>query len=301
VNIVGQLANLEALKAGQLQAAFLRDAPVVAGAKEAGFTGLEAAQSAGNTIEMNNGVKVACAGGQPASVCAGQPDGTMVATKTPTADKRVRQAIAAAVNLDTLNQRVYQGKAELSTALLAKSSRWNSNIAGPKYDAEQAKKLVADAKAAGWDGSIRLLCHTGLPEWGVAVQTMLEQVGMKVNRTDSGPVADVVAAVVTKKDYDIACFGVSILDEEPFSALTREFAFSGYANPDVMAALKAGGVAITDADKKKALDTIATNYTADVPFLSLGPAVQLIALAKNVHGATQSVASIAFFDKAWLG
>ncbi|HUP76208.1 MAG TPA: ABC transporter substrate-binding protein [Acidimicrobiales bacterium] len=300
VNIIGQQANLDALKNNTLQGTLLRDPAVLALAKEAGYTGLEAAQSAGNTMTMNNGVRIACTGGQPASVCAGQADGTMVATKTATSDKRVRQAVAAAINLETLNTRVYQGKAQLDTSLFAKTSRWNSNIAGPKYDIEQAKRLVTEAKNAGWDGNIRLSCHNGLPEWGIAVQTMLEVAGFKVTRDDNKPVADNTAAVVIRKDFDLACFGVSILDEEPFSAIAREFSFTGYTTPDVAAALRAGPLATTDADRKKALDTIATAYTADVPFLSLAPAVQLIALAKNVQGATQSVNSIVFFDKAWI-
>jgi peptide/nickel transport system substrate-binding protein len=300
VNIIGQQANFDALKNNTLQGTLLRDPAVLAQAKDAGYTGLEAAQSAGNTIEMNNGVKIACSGGQPAAVCTGVADGTLVATKTATSDKRVRQAVAAAINLDTLNARVYQGKAQLDTSLFAKTSRWNSGIAGPKYDIELAKRLVTEAKAAGWDGNIRLSCHNGLPDWGIAVQTMLEVAGFKVTRDDNKPVADNTAAVVTKKDFDLACFGTSILDEEPFSAIAREFTFSGYSNAAVDAAVKAGPVATSDADKKKALDTIATAYTADVPFLSLSPAVQLIALAKNVRGATQSVNSIVFFDKAWF-
>ncbi|HEV8298491.1 MAG TPA: ABC transporter substrate-binding protein [Acidimicrobiales bacterium] len=300
VNVIGQAQNLEALKSGQLQGTLLRDPVVLAAAKDAGYTGLEAAQSAGNTITMNNGVKVTCSGGQPAPACTGQADGASVATKTATSNKLVRQAVAAAINLDTLNARVWQGKAELSTALLAKTSKWNSNIAGPKFDLDQAKKLVNDAKAAGWDGNIRLFCHNGLPDWGVAVQTMLEQAGFKVSRTDNQPVADVIASVVTKHDFDIACFGVSILDEEPFSALTREYSFTGYSNPDVDAALKAGPTYANDADKQKALDTIAKAYTADVPFLSISPAIQLETFAKNVRGAVQSVNSIVFYDKAWL-
>jgi len=208
--------------------------------------------------------------------------------------------VAAAINLDTLNTRVYQGKAQLDTSLFAKTSRWNSGIAGPKYDLEQAKRLVTEVKSTGWDGSIRLSCHNGLPDWGIAVKTMLELAGFKVTLDDNKPVADNTAAVVTKKDFDLACFGTSILDEEPFSAIAREFTFSGYSNPAVDAAVKAGPVATSDADKKKALDTIATAYTADVPFLSIAPAIQVIALAKNVRGATQSVNSIVFFDKAWI-
>jgi peptide/nickel transport system substrate-binding protein len=298
VNLVGQQSNVEALKAGTLQATLLREPAFVAEARDAGFPGLEAAQSAGNTITMNNGVRVACSGGQPATVCAGQPDGTMVATRTATSDKRVRQAVAAAINLDTLNQRVYQGKADLDTALLAESSRWSSGIAGPRYDLDRAKRLVNEAKADGWDGTIRVSCHNGLPEWGVAVQTMLELAGFRVVRDDNKPVAENIAAVVTRKDFDIACFGISILDEEPFQALSREFSFTGYANAEVQAAIRAGGTSADDADKQRALDTIARAYTEDVPFLSLSPAVQYVALARNVQGATQSVNSIIFFDKA---
>ncbi|MEO5838767.1 MAG: ABC transporter substrate-binding protein [Acidimicrobiales bacterium] len=300
VNIIGQQANFDALKNNTLQGTLLRDPAVLAQAKDAGYTGLEAAQSAGNTMTMNNGVKIACTGGQPAAVCAGQADGTMVATKTITSDKRVRQAVAAAINLDTLNTRAYQGKAQLDTSLFAKTSRWSSGIAGPKYDLDLAKRLVNEVKATGWDGSIRLSCHNGLPDWGIAVKTMLEVAGFKVTLDDNKPVADNTAAVVTKKDFDLACFGVSILDEEPFSAIAREYSFTGYTTTDVAAALKAGPLASSDADKKKALDTIATAYSADVPFLSLAPAIQLIALAKNVRGATQSVNSIVFFDKAWI-
>lgn len=102
-------------------------------------------------------------------------------------------------------------------------------------------------------------------------------------------------------DFDLACFGVSILDEEPFSALAREFSFTGYANPAVADALKQGPVATTDDAKKKALETVAKAYTEDVPFLSIAPAVQRIAVAKNVRGVTQSVNSIGLFDKAWIG
>ena len=73
VNIIGQQANFDALKNNTLQGTLLREPAVLAQAKDAGFTGLEAAQSAGNTMTMNNGVKVTCTGGQPARVAGRQP------------------------------------------------------------------------------------------------------------------------------------------------------------------------------------------------------------------------------------
>ncbi len=302
VNYSTQDLTYQAFKTGGLQAALLRDPTVIAQSKSDGYGGLQAIQSAGNTIEMNDGVKVACKGGQPANVCAGQPDGTMVTTKAATTDPRVRRAVAAAIDLNTLNQRVFQGNAQVNTALIAPASRWYGGVAGPKYDLSLAKQLVSQAKASGtWDGTIRVSCTTAMPSWGLVVQAMLEQAGFKVNLEANKTVAQNTATVVTQKDFDLACFGTSILEEEPFSALIRDTGYTGWSNPTALAALNSGLAASTDAQKKSDLDTVAKAYTADVPMLSLGPVVQEVVLAKNLKGATQTVSSIALFDKAWLG
>ena len=91
-----------------------------------------------------------------------------------------------------MHTRAYPRKAQLDTSLFASTSHWNSGIAGPKYDLEQAKTLVNQVKATGWAGSIRVSCHNGLPDWGIAVKTMLELAGFKVtlddwNAQSSGP------------------------------------------------------------------------------------------------------------------
>jgi peptide/nickel transport system substrate-binding protein len=301
VNFSTQDLTYESFKSGTLQAALLRDPTVIARSKSDGYSGLQAIQSAGNTIEMNDGVKVACQGRQPANVCAGQPDGTMVPTKAATTDPRIRRAVAAAINLDTLNQRVYQGNAQLNTALIAPASRWYDGVAGPKYDPALAKQLVSQVKAEGsWDGTIRVSCTTAMPSWGLVVQALLEAVGFKVNLDANKSVAQNTATVVTQKDFDLACFGTSILEEEPFSALIRDTSYTGWSNPTAISALKSGLAASSDAQKKAELDVVAKAYTADVPMLSLGGVVQEVVVAKNLVGATQTVSSIALFDKAWL-
>ncbi len=83
VPIVGQAQTYEALKAGTVQVAFLRDAGIIADAKDAGFDGYQNILSAGETMVMNNGVKVACAGGQPAPICAGKSDGERPPPRAP--------------------------------------------------------------------------------------------------------------------------------------------------------------------------------------------------------------------------
>jgi peptide/nickel transport system substrate-binding protein len=260
---------------------------------------------------INNGVKVACSGGQPAPICTGKTDGEMVATQTPTSDKRLRQAVAASIDLDALNQRLYQGKDELyDSALINPQSRWYDGIAGPKYDVDLAKQLVAQVKASGWDGTIRLQCNTSQKNWGIAVKTMLEVAGFTVDLTDNQDVQTNTSNVIVKKDFDLACFGTGIADEEPFFALNRDLNSAlagnagnwvGYSNPAVDAALAAGRAASTDDAKRQALDTIAKAYTEDVPFLVLGGVAEYVAWGKQVHGVVPTAGTNVYFDKAFLG
>jgi peptide/nickel transport system substrate-binding protein len=297
-----QQATLEAMKAGTIQGAFIRDPVVLASARDAKFQELTIPVSAGNSIEINNGVKVSCKGGEPASVCAGQPDGASVPTKPVTTDKRIRQAVAAAINVDTLNTRVWSGKAEASTDMLSKDSKWYSNVSGPKFDLEKAKKLVSEVKAEGkWDGTIRVDCHNGLPDWGIAVQTMLEAAGFKVNLSATKDVAANIALVQTRKEFDLACWGVSIYDEEPFAAVSREMGSTGWTNATVTTAIASGQKAKDDAGKKAALETIAKAYTDEVPFLGVTHVIQSNSFVNSVHGVSQTVGSSALFDKAWIG
>jgi peptide/nickel transport system substrate-binding protein len=311
VPIVGGSAAYDALKNNTVQAAFLRDAAIIAQAKSDGFGGYENILSAGETMVINNGVKIACKGGQPAPICTGLADGAMAATITPTSDKRLRQAVAASIDLDALNQRVYQGKSKLyNTALIHPNSRWYSGVEGPKYDLAAAKQLVTQVKAEGkWDGSIRLSCSNSSPNWGIAVKTMLEAAGFKVTLTDGQDVQANTSTVIVKKDYDLACFGTGIADEEPLFALNRDLnsAFGGnagnwvgYSNPAVDTALAQARAAKTDADKKAAIDIIAKAYTADIPFLTLGAVSEFIAWGKQVHGVVPTLGTNVNFDKAFL-
>ncbi|HEX7096036.1 MAG TPA: ABC transporter substrate-binding protein, partial [Acidimicrobiales bacterium] len=310
VFITGAEATYEALRSDELQAAFLRDPAVIDRAKSDGFDGYEAVYSAGDTMLMNNGVKVTCQGGQPAPVCEGQADGAQVPTRSPLTDVRVRRAVAAAIDLDVLNERVYDGHAKASTDLIWRDSIWYSGIEGPQYDLDEAKRLVEEVKAEGqWDGSIRVMCHNGNPEWGTAVATMLQIAGFNPQVIDQRDVQQNIADVIVRKDYDLACFGTTISDEEPFFALNRDLNSAlgggagnwvGYANPDVDRALAEGRAAGDDAGKQAAIDTIARAYNEDIPFLVLGASTEFVAYADNLHGVQPSVSTLVMFDKAWL-
>lgn len=300
----------EAFRSGEVQVAFLRDAAAIARAKKDGVGGFTVQYSANDTMIMNNGIPIVCQDEKPADKCAGKADGTKVPSDSPTADRRVRQAVAAAIDLDTLNQRVYDGYGVMTTDLISPQSRWFDGVAGPAYDPAKAKQLVAAVKADGWDGKIRLSCHTGLPTWGTAVKGMLEAVGFQVDLTDQQEIAANTAAVIVRRDYDLACFGSSISDAEPFFALNRDFNsayvskgggdYSGYVNPDVDKAIAAGRSARDDAGIKAAITTIAKAYTRDVPFLALTAQPERVLVADSVTGLQLNASTVVMFGKASL-
>ena len=275
----------EAFHAGEVQVAFLRDAAAMADAKDDGAKGFTVRYSANDTLIMNN-------------------------LKGPTADPRIRQAVAASIDLKTLNDRVYQGNGEMTTALIAPQSRWYDGVAGPSYDIGKAKQLVSEVKTTGWNGHIRVSCHTGLPTWGTAVKGMLEAAGFTVDLTDQQEIAANTSAVIVKKDFDLACFGSSISDAEPFFAINRDFNsvfagqgggnYSGYKNPDVDKAIAAGRAAKNEGDVKAAISTIAKAYTRDVPFLALTAQPEEVLIAKNVKGVVLNASSVVSFAKASL-
>src|SRR5262249_19055585 len=138
----GGLQTFQALQTGTFNMAFLRDPAAVAAGHDAKFAGVSTFEQGGGLLLINQGVSVTCAGGKPEPTCVGKPDGS-VATNPPTKDSKIRQAIAAAVDPNVINQRGYAGKGLVSNQLFQSDFRWYANVPGPKYDPEAAKKLVA--------------------------------------------------------------------------------------------------------------------------------------------------------------
>lgn len=298
----------EGFRAGNVDVAFLRDPGAIADAEADEAAGEKVHYSSNATMVMNNGLPIVCQGGEPSPRCDDQEDGIVLESESPTADKRVRQAVAAAIDLDTLNQWVYDGKGVMSSALIAESSRWYSGVEGPQYDIDRARDLVDEVKSEGWDGHIRVGCHTGNPDWGPAIQSMLEAAGFETTLEDKREIAANTASVVVRKDFDLACFGSSISDPEPFFALNRDFNsafvetgggnFHGYVNPAADEAIAKGRAAATDEEMQEQITALAELHAEDVPFLSLSADPEFLVMADNLTGVDVSVNSVMYFGKA---
>jgi peptide/nickel transport system substrate-binding protein len=298
----------DALKSGTINVAFLRNSATVATARSDGFMGITTLQMAGSGYLLNHGGSVTCAGGVPAPTCTGRPDGptqTIPATKDP----KVRQAIAAAIDPTVIGQRADDGKGSPSSDFFQKSFRWYPGIAGPKYDLENAKRLVNEAKAAGWDGKVRIL-QPNTPARiaaGLAAETMLKLAGIDAQLDTSKDQAGVIAQVTGPKDFDMAGWGFALgPDDGATWALAQNFLSTssrnsvGYKNEAFDKAIKQLLVAGSDDEKKALFGQIGQAITNDVPFLPWALAEDFIAHGAKVHGIVQASDGAVLIDKAWI-
>lgn len=310
VNLGGAQASLDAVKTGTIDMAFLREASPVANAKAASLPGFSVVISLGEIILVNHGVEVTCAAGKPEPLCTGKADNTKIATTTPGSSKKVRQALLAAIDPAAVDQRANDGKGIVWTTVLDKSFPWNPSVDVPKPNVDNAKKLVQEAKAEGWDGKIRLEC-TNTPArkaTSITLQTNLTAAGIQVDMSKAELDQNtVIADVITNKNYDLACWGIQLTPDD--WAFTQADSFlrstsgsnrTGYKSAAMDAALAEIKKAATDDAKKAAWKKLADLWVSDVVSVGLSAAEERTIWAAKVQGVAPASFSTVELTKAWI-
>lgn len=286
INMGGGPLTFEALEAGQVDTAFLPDGATIARARDAGYDGLTWIINAGSGVMINHGVSE---------------------SPTPTADVRVRQAVAHALNPDAINERQFDGYGLPTSAIIHPDSTLSPGIDGPKYDVERAKQLVEEVKAeTGWDGTIRLLCND-LPDRrnaAMAVEALLNSAGMKVDRT-IGDTAALISGVITKKDYDLACWSINLTDADAWFNLSifssnSPTNYAGIKDPEIDDALGALKAARTTDERQAALGELQERWNEVVPAALWGGAETFIAQSERIHGVVPTVRQMQLFHDAYV-
>ena len=243
----------------------------------------------------------------PPNLCAGKPDGEKVKAKTATSDIRVRRAVAAAVDPKVINERVYQGTALPNSSPFA-NSPWDPKVEGPKADLDEAKRLVTEAKTAGWDGKIRVMA-ANTPEgtnWAEAVRSQLVSAGMDVTVDNTKDTAGVVNQVLTLRDYDLASWGYAILDDvdAAYTALLASFNSKtlryGFGNADFDAAVELLRTADTDPKRVEAYKKVSEIWIRDLPAHVMTALPQGWIHSPKLHGVQRNAYTSYHLDKAWL-
>jgi peptide/nickel transport system substrate-binding protein len=284
VRLAGAEATYQAMASKSLDIAFLREPQVIAEARQAGYADLSTLINYGEGAIMNN------------------------ADGHPTANQDVRLAVAAAVDPDGINQRVFNGTALATSALIHPDTPGlYDGEQGPAHDPEAAKSQVQKAKAAGWDGSIRLLSDnspTRVNE-AIALKAQLESVGFTVSLDNGSALQDVIKKVVVDRDYDLALWGPQVFSEGIWASMNRQLNsaassnYYGYKNPQVDAALAQLKAATSTDEKKAILKTMQEQFTENPFFANFAAIEEANSYADRVHGLTLTRGSIIRFDQAY--
>ena len=288
--VAGADNTYDAFKAGDFDAAFLREPRTIKEARDNGDdNALSFLQNTGGVLMMNNGVR---------------------GTVTPTSDVRLRQAIFYALDPAILNERANESAGLSTKALLDERSQFYNAALFPEFptDTEKAKELVAEVKAEGsWDGSIRLQCHNAPSriQWAIAVEAMLEEVGFEVEVLNDGNIGEMINIVLRLADYDLACWGFNLSDRTPFIPLLQHECMgtgnrTGYCSDAMDAALAKLRAAATHSETQAALGDVWAEWQKTVPSASVETVEEYVVFNDKFRGIVGTQASGIMFHNAYL-
>ncbi|MDV8065617.1 ABC transporter substrate-binding protein [Rhodococcus sp. IEGM 1366] len=283
ISIVGAQPTAEALKTGGIDAAYMRTLTPILDLIENGNPGFIDIPSLGYIANVN------MAEGRPGS------------------DLRVRQAMAMAIDPETLNTRVNNGKGLPGQVIFQDTSRWHNDVAPTGVDAAKAKELLDQAKADGFDGKVTFLSiqEPSAQSTALGVQAMLNAVGFDTQIEYVTGAGDLVKRMYVDRDYDMSTAAGSLSEADPFERLYTGIKSGGrnnvtnYADAEMDVLLDQLGVATNDEDKKAVLAKIQERATETVPWIVWGNVPTLDVWNTNVHGLKQSIDGIMLFDSVW--
>lgn len=282
-SVRGAQASVDRLKTNEVQMAFILDTQVTDAAIKAGIPGFINMQSAhGFLLNARDG--------------------------KPTADVRVRQAVAAALDLKALNQRVDNGVGAWGSSLMWEGSRWHVDTPGPQFDPDKARKLVEEVKATtGWDGKLKYIDHAqNDPALGQTVQALLNNVGFDVTLDIVPTINDLSRKVVVESDFEMSMWALTVPDSAPWASLfikaysTSPRNTAGLKSPELDKLIDELGKASTDSDTRAVLSKIQAVFTEQIPFVVTSADPYTTLWTKDVHGVVPSVQGSVLLDQAYL-
>jgi peptide/nickel transport system substrate-binding protein len=210
------------------------------------------------------------------------------------ADKRLRQALAYAINRQLIVDKLLKGQGIVSQGpIIPVTSYYNPKIEGKyPYDVEKAKALL---KEAGWDANkeIALLVPTGniVRELSAdIIQANLAAAGVKVKIEKMD--FPTLMARYGKGDFDLGLVGWGgVLDPDVRSQYQTGGQYNfGKASSKVLDELLEKGANTADtAERKKIYDEFQIQFLEEMPIVPLYWPLRLVAMNKRVNNASHMI------------
>ncbi|GAA1111158.1 ABC transporter substrate-binding protein [Nocardioides dubius] len=282
-NVQTAQGTLDVVRTGDADVAVLREPNVIADAVDADLAGSM------NVVSMGVGLIVNSREG------------------IDTAEVLVRRAISQALDPQVIIDRSYAGIGLPGTQMFADESRWRGKVEGPQIDVDAAKELVEQAKAKGFDGTIRYLGIAKVSQnTGVAIEAMLGRIGITVEAEYVPGAAEMIQRVFVDRDFDLAGWSFGTPDAGVFPELFESFHSESNGNAggyssEVMDGLIADlGSATSVEDQQQILDRIQEEWNATVPAIVFGAQPEFVTWGEQVGGVRPHVDSMVLFDQAWV-
>jgi peptide/nickel transport system substrate-binding protein len=200
------------------------------------------------------------------------------AQKGPCQDRRVRQALNYALDIDLIIQEIKQGAATaLSGYLTANHFGYNPETPVYPYDPEKARTLLAEA---GYEDGLELIFDipaimpNEAPRLAQMMVEQLKAVGISVEIVVHEDRAAYSEMVRDKNIHDACCFDSSprstyrVLREKLQSTLRGPW-WQGYENKEVNSLIKQAESTLDDLERQKIYRQIYTKVTEDAPWIFL--------------------------------
>ena len=228
-------------------------------------------------------------------------------SKPPFDDKRVRQALAWALNRDEVTQVAFFGQAETATEAIYDGNPYYSGInlyeGGP--DPEGAMALLAEAGAEGlsfvFDGQPQV------PTQVKAAQVLQQQlraagITMDIQNYESG---EWITRLLTKEYTATISYWSATLDPAHFYLpgllSTSGWNISGFGSPEMDEALNAFATEPDEATRKEAYRRVVEIVQEEAPIIAIDNQLQQYWVRANVYGMTPLPTMEIRFEPVYIG
>lgn len=223
-------------------------------------------------------------------------------------DPRVRQAMALAIDPELISQRAYGGAGVASNAIFPDYSTWHTDVQPLPVDPDEARRLLDEAKADGFDGRISYVDGSDKASraTAVAVEASLEAVGFDVEVKLARTIQEQIITVAVDRDYDLAGWGISWREAGPFGRMFATLHSEGNLSvgmptgPELDALFADFQVAETTEEQRSVMGRIQEEWNQQVPAVVFGPTSELVAFGERMRGVVGTTNSMVLLHDAWL-
>jgi peptide/nickel transport system substrate-binding protein len=226
-------------------------------------------------------------------------------TRPPFDDRRMREAVISALNLDALSAGLYNNQLVTAQSLFDVDSPYHSDAASqawPQSDLEKARQLVEEYEAEGGSTSVMLKSTTARGQFGEFVQAQLAAIGLAVD-VQLYDLAQYSAEVVQSGDFDLTTTVTSF--DAPYPAVERLLGTGGnanygkYSNPEVDALLATAASTSDETARAEAYQQVELIVNQDLAVCWISRGYIATVTQNDVQGVVRYPNRDMFFATLW--